>query len=136
MSDEIESVKPANSVIVDDGGSAVNSTGPIDMEGLTPLQKSIRRANRCRMKFTQSGSGHRCWLATDHPGYHWVNEWGIIYWAHPLQGFNQSTEEFMAQISRGEAIKLRAADQTEEDMRKLPYLEMDYSVPCVLKKEE
>jgi hypothetical protein len=111
-------------------------SGPIDMEGLTPLQQGIRRANRCQMEFVQANLEHRCWMAAGHQGYHYVNEWGILYWAHPLQKFGQATEEFMAQISRGECIMLRAADQTEEDMRKLPYMEMDYSVPCVLKKEE
>ena len=104
--------------------------GPIDMEGLTPLQQRLRRANRCRMEFVQAGSSHHCWLAAGHQGYHCVNEWGIFYWAHPLQKFQQSTEECMAQIGRGDPINFRAEGQTEEDARKLPYMEMDWSVPC------
>ena len=106
-----------------------NELEAIDMAGLTPLQQALRRTNRCQMEFYQSGSLHRCWLAVGHPGYHYVNEWGVLYWAHSLQKFGQATEEFMEQIVRGEAIMLRRPDQTEEDMRKLPALEMDYSVP-------
>lgn len=104
--------------------------GPIDMEGLTPLEQSIRRAHRCRMEFIQSGGRHRCFLAAGHQGHHYVNEWGVLYWAHPLQRFGQSTEECMVQISQGKEIMLRDPLQTEEDMRKLPHIEMDYSVSC------
>jgi hypothetical protein len=117
MSQEIEPVKPAV------------STEPVDMAGLTPLQKALRRSRRCRLEFTQTGAKHRCFLADGHSGYHCVNEWGVLYWAHPLQKFGQSTEEFMAQIARGEAVMRRAAGQTEEDMRGLPHLEMAWSVP-------
>jgi hypothetical protein len=88
------------------------------------------------MEFVQADKQHRCWLANAHAGYHCVNEWGILYWAHPLQGFGQATESFMSQLTKGEPIRYRSPEQTEEDMRKFPHLEMDYSVPMLSVKTD